>query len=126
MNTFEDLIADTAAYLGFETLEPDENGICEFISEEAQILVMGCPEVEDTVLVTAKVAEQVESNNLFLALKANHRFLETKGATLSIDAEDGALVLSVYRPLCTLNGQKMAELLETFMTALLSLRETLG
>lgn len=126
METFHELIADTAAYLGFDELEPDENGICEFISEEAQILVMGCPEAEDSVLVTAKVAPAIDHYNLLLALKTNHRFLETKGATLSIDPEDESLVLSFHRPLHTLDGKKMAELLEAFMTVLLSLRETLS
>lgn len=126
MKTFDELIADTAAYLGFDELEPDENGICEFISEEAQIVVMGCPEAEDAVLVTAKVAEAIDNYNLLLALKTNHRFLETKGATISIDPEDESLVLSLHRPLFSLDGEKMAGLLEEFMAVLLSLRETLG
>lgn len=124
METFHELIADTAAYLGFDELEPDENGICEFISEEAQILVMGCPEAEDSVLVTAKVATVIHHYNLLLALRTNHRFLETKGATLSINPEDNSLLLALHRPLGSLNGEKMAELLETFMATLLALRET--
>lgn len=125
MHTFEALMADTAAVLGFDTLEPDENGICEIISEEAQIVIMGTPEAEDAVLLFAKIAEASSCNDLLAALKANHRFAETQGTTISIDPDDGAFVLSVHRPLSSLDGEKMTQLLETFMTVLLSLRETL-
>lgn len=126
MDTFEALMSDTAAYLGFDGLEPDENGICEIISEEAQIIVMGCPEAEDAVLVTAKITETADSDKFPDALRANHRFSETKGSTVSIDPDENAFVLSMHRPLHTLDGEKMARLLEEFMTVLLALREELA
>lgn len=122
MDPFKELMADTAAVLGLDGLEPDENGICEFISEEARIAVMWCPDAGDSVLVTAKVAEAVSGDSLLTALKANHRFAETKGATVSIDPDDGAFTLSVHRPVASLDGEKMTRLLEDFMSAILSLR----
>lgn len=126
MNTFEALMADTAFRLGFDNLEPDENGICEFISEEAQIIVMNCPEAEDSVLVVAKIVEAVDSSHFLTALKANHRFAETKGSTISIDPDDGSFVLALHRPLRLLDGVKMIQLLEEFIVVLLSLRKALA
>lgn len=126
MDTFEALMSDTAAYLGFDCLEPDENGICEIISEEAQIILMGCPEAEDTLLMTAKITETADPAKLLDALRANYRFEETHGSTVSIDPEENAFVLSMYRPIQSLNGEKMARLLEAFMTVLLALREELA
>lgn len=126
MDTFEALMADTAAYLGFDCLEPDENGICEIISEEAQIILMDCPEAENAILVTAKITEGSAPGKLLDALRANHRFAETKGSTVSIDPDDGSFVLSMHRPLQSLTGEKTARLLEDFMSVLLTLRETLG
>ena len=60
------------------------------------------------------------------ALKANHRFAATKGASISLDEENNSLALSVYRPLASLDGDKMVALLEDFSSTLLSLRETLS
>ncbi len=125
MKTFEDIMAETAEFLGLDGLEPDEDGICEFISEEAHIVVMACPEDVELLMVTARIAEPSRDESLLDALKANYRFARTQGATISMDPDDGSLVLSTLRPLESLDGVKMARLLEKFMTVLLSLRETL-
>ena len=121
-------MSDTASRLGLESLEPDDDGICEIISEEADIVLIDCTEADGTVLVTAKLmdAPSGESDALTAALKANHRFVATKGATISIDPDDGSFALSLYRPVAALDGEKMVSLLEEFTATLLSLRKTLA
>jgi len=127
MATFADLMSETAAVLGIEALEPDAEGVCEIISEEADIVLMDCPDADGTVLVTAKIADAPASDGddaLLAALEANHRLAATLGAAVALDPDDDSLMLSLYRPLDTLDGEKMVALLEAFTAELLSLRET--
>ncbi len=129
MHSFKELMAQTADRLGFEDgLEPDEDGICEIVSEEADIVIMDCPDADGTVLVTAKLMDTPPGGSevLMEALKANHRFAATKGASLSLDKDDDSLALSIYRPLASLDGDKMVALLEEFSGTLLALRKTLS
>ncbi len=128
MSTFAEVMAQVAECLGIEEgLVPDEDGICELISEEADIVIMDCPDADGAVLMTAKLMDPPsgEDETLLSALKANHRLAATKGASISLDEADGSLALSVNRPLASLDGPKMVALIEEFTATLLSLRETM-
>ena len=125
MATFEEIIAETGTILGIEDFEPDAEGCCVIVSEEAEISLMYCPDAGNKVLITTKIMDlPLDNDNLLVAaLEANHRFAETKGATISLDDEDNSLALSMYLPLDILTAEFLVAKIEDFTTALLALRE---
>ena len=125
MATFEEIIAETGTILGIEDFEPDAEGCCVIVSEEAEISLMYCPDAGEKVLLTTKIMDlPYEKNNLFVAaLEANHQFAATKGATVSFDEEDNSLALSMYLPLGILTAEFLVAKIEDFTTALFALRE---
>ena len=128
MATFTEIISETGKLLGIDGFEPDAEGGCVIASEEAEIVLIYCPEAGDLVLVTAKIMDlpSDDENVLVAALEANHRLEATKGATISLDAEDNSLALSIYLPLDMLTAESLISRLEEFMKALFSLRERLS
>ncbi len=125
MATFEEIIAETGTILGIEDFEPDAEGCCVIVSEEAEISLMYCPDAGNKVLITTKIMDlPLDNDNLLVAaLEANHRFAETKGATISLDDEDNSLALSLYLPLDILTAEFLVAKIEDFTTALFALRE---
>ncbi len=125
MATFEEIIAETGTILGIEDFEPDAEGCCVIVSEEAEISLMYCPDAGNKVLITTKIMDlPLDNDNLLVAaLEANHRFAETKGATISLDDEDNSLALSLYLPLDILTAEFLVAKIEYFTTALFALRE---
>ncbi|MBQ3749004.1 MAG: type III secretion system chaperone [Kiritimatiellae bacterium] len=127
MDGFGKLIAGTGDLLGIEGLEPDADGVCILESEEAQILVIDCPEAGDMVFVTATLMPVLDdaSSAYLAALDANHRFKGTRGGTVSLDSANDTLVLSRYVPLDSLTPESFVALLEEFSSVLICLRDTL-
>ncbi|MBQ7179274.1 MAG: type III secretion system chaperone [Victivallales bacterium] len=125
MATFAEIIAEMGTLLGIEDFEPDAEGCCIISSEEAEISIMYCPDAGEKVLITTKIMDlPLDNDNLLVAaLEANHRFAETKGATISLDDEDNSLALSLYLPLDILTAEFLVAKIEDFTTALFALRE---
>ncbi|MCR5413925.1 MAG: type III secretion system chaperone [Kiritimatiellae bacterium] len=128
MASFRELVSDMGRQLGMDNLAPDEHGVCEIVSEEADIVVMDCTEAGGNVLVAAKVADapQDEIAACKAALEANKSLSGGSGATVSMDADDGSFFIALYRPLDSLDGNKMVALMERFASELLSVREVLA
>lgn len=127
---YKQLIIDTGRLLGLEDFEPDDDGFCCLISEEADISIMHCPEPLDMVLVTAPLRlpddALTHETTLRTALKANHMFQQTHGATLSLNEDDHCLQLTRYLPLAALSPDAMLQLLNDFATALVELQSALS
>lgn len=126
MDLFSELVAGTGELLGIECFEPDADGVCVLSSEEAEIYIINSPDAGDMVLVTSPMmllppdADRAISS----ALKANHLMAATNGSTISLDPDDGVLMLSQYMPLYMLTPELLVAKLEGFSSALLSLRDT--
>lgn len=124
MDAFADLIAQTGTLLGIDGLEPDAEGVVEFVSEEATIVVMLAGEASDMILVTAKALDAGDA-----AYDAARRAMEAnfaEDATISLDPDDGSYHLSDYAPLDRLTPEKLVERLENFASALVRLRGILS
>ena len=124
MDAFSQLIDQTGQLLGIEALEPDADGVVEIISEDAAISVMRTGEVGEIVLLTATIP------STDAAPDAMQRALEFNAgadvdATISLDPDDGTFLLSTYYPLHALSPEGLMAKLESFATALSSVRELL-
>lgn len=127
METFARLIGETGRLLGIDGLEPDAEGVVEFASDDADIAVIYSTEAEDVFLMTATAIPlpPQAGDSVLAALKANHGFKATRGCTISLDQEEGRLVLSEYLPLQCMTPESMIAVLERFTSVLLSLRPVL-
>jgi len=126
MNGFGELMSATGDILGIEGLEPDAGGVCVLTSEEAELLIIDCPEAGDMVLITATLMPVPNGGgSLAAALKANDRFKATRGGTISLECENDRLALSRYVPIGGLTPDSLVALLEEFTSALLALRAAL-
>jgi len=120
MDAFASLIAETGRLVGIDSLEPDADGVVEFASEEATIVVMRAGEAGDAVLTTAKILDAAD-----IAPDARLRALEANFAgdlTVSVDPDDGSYHLSDYAPVRALSPEGMVRWLEAFSSALMRLR----
>lgn len=128
MDAFSDLIAQTGTLLGIDEFSPDAEGVCIIASEDAEILIVNCPDAGDMVLVTATLMPLPPDADAAItaALQANFRFEATNGATVSLDAESDSLALSRYIPLASLTPESLLDRIEEFSSALFSLRTTLA
>lgn len=124
MDDFAKLISETGHLVGIDSLEPDADGIVEFASEEATLVVMRSGEAGDMVLVTAKILDAVDVHESArrIALEANN----TCGMTVSADPDDGSYHITDYAPLRVLSPESMVGWLETFSSALMRLRTELA
>lgn len=124
MDTFARLIGETGRLLGIDGLEPDAEGVCIIASEETEILVIDCTDDADAVLLTATLMPLPPDPHkaAVAALKANHGFRATRGATISFDQDARNLVLSRHMPFQALTPESLVEAIEEFSSALLALR----
>ena len=120
MDAFASLISETGRLVGIDSLEPDADGVVEFASEEATVVVMRAGEDGDTVLITARLldAADVVPDVRRHALEANF----TGDFTVSVDPDDGSYHLSDYAPIRSLSPDGMLAWLESFSSELLRLR----
>jgi hypothetical protein len=120
MDAFASLISETGRLVGIDSLEPDADGVVEFASENATVVVMRAGEDGDVVLVTAKLFDATDA-----APDARRRALEANFAgdfTVSVDPDDGSYHLSDYAPIRCLSPDGMLAWLESFSSELLRLR----
>ena len=124
MYSFSELMAETGDILGIEGLEPDAEGVCILASDEAEIYLINCPEAGDMILITSSFMPLPPDGDraLVAALKANHLFEKTRGATLSLDPETEMISLSRFVPLAALTPEFLINLVEEFSSALVSFR----
>ena len=123
MDAFASLIAETGRLVGIDSLEPDADGVVEFASEEATVVVMRAGEAGDTVLITAKILDAADA-----AYGAWRRAVEANfdsDLTVSVDSDDGSYHLSDYAPVRVLSPENMVSWLESFSSALMRLRTQL-
>lgn len=127
METFAHLIGETGRLLGIDGLEPDAEGVVEFASDDANIVLIHSEEVDNVFLMTATVIPLPPSSedSILAALKANHGFKATKGCTVSLDSEGGRLVLSECLPIPPMTPESLISALERFTSVLLALRPVL-
>ena len=123
--TYEELIAATAAKIGLEGFAPDDDGVCVLQSDVGEIAILSCTDPVDCVLLNASVADVPADANaaMLAALEANRGFRDTKGATLSVDAETNRFELSQYAQLEDLTPDSFVAMIERFATTLVNLRE---
>ena len=123
--TYEELIAATAAKIGLEGFGPDEDGVCVLESDIGEIVILNCKEPVECVLLNAAVTEVPAEADaaLLAALEANKGFKDTKGATLSVDAETNRFELSQYAFLENLEPDAFVAMIERFAASLVGLRE---
>lgn len=130
MDDFARLVKAAGDVLGIEGLEPDAGGVVEFVSEEASVTVMHCPDAGDMVLFSAQIAPAPEYDAAAAwreALAANTSDATASlGAAISIDPDDGSFFFSLYRPLRLLTTDSFLSTLEGFSSSLLSIRDRLG
>ena len=123
MDAFASLIAETGRLVGIDSLEPDADGVVEFVSDEAAIVAMRAGEDGGTVLLTARVLDAAD-----FAHDARRRAIEANFAgdfTVSVDPDDGSCHLSGYSPIRVLSPEGMLAWLESFSSALVNLRRQL-
>ena len=123
--TYEELIEETGAMIGFEGFTPDADGVCVLASDIGEIVIMDCKDdPRGLVLLNAAVADVPPDANAALleALKANRGFRDTKGATLSVDPETRRFELSRYAFLEGLEPDRFVTIIEDFATALVDVR----
>lgn len=124
MDAFASLISETGRLVGIDSLEPDADGVVEFASEEATVVVMRADEDCDLVLITAKLfdATGVAPDTRRRAIEANF----AGDYTVSVDPDDGSYHLSDYAPIRSLSPDSMLAWLESFSSALVHLRTQLA
>lgn len=139
MDDFKALIADAGRLLGLDGLEPDGEGVVEFdgvgddagrgaLVAPASVTVQFVPDAGDMVLWSAKVLGKPVADGgdgaaaLRRALEANFK----SSATLSIDPDDGSLVLTDYAPLRSLSPETFVARLESFVNALVACRRKIS
>lgn len=120
MDAFASLISETGRLVGIDSLEPDADGVVEFASEEATVVVMRAGEDGDVVLITARLldAADVVPDVRRHALEANF----AGDFAISVDPDDGSYHLSDYAPIRSLSPDGMLAWLESFSSELLRLR----
>ena len=123
--TYEELIDETGAMIGIEGFAPDDEGVCIIASDIGEITILDCKEPMECVLLNAPVADVPAEADaaLLAALEANRGFKDTKGATLSVDAETNRFELSQYAQLENLTPDSFVAMIERFATTLVGLRE---
>lgn len=123
---YSELIQKTGNIFGLEEWEPDEDGLCSLIAEEAEINLVCNDSDRDIILITSGIIElpvDCPADILTMALDSNYKFAETKGATLSLDKEENMLILSTTVKVSATTPEKLASELEKFASTLLALRE---
>lgn len=125
--TYEELIEETGAEIGIEGFTPDEDGVCILASDIGEIVIMDVKGPRETVLLNAAVCDVPPDAGAALleALRANRRFKDTKGSTLSVDPETRRFELSQYAPLEDLDPDRFVAMVEDFATTLVDVRERL-
>jgi len=121
---YEELMAEFGKTIGFENFTPDEDGICEIVSELGTVTFQYVPE-GDVVLMTGLVCElSAEPTSTFLRtfLEANFMYQRTRGSTLSIDPDTNCVMLSRYDRLGDLTVKRLSATLEAFVAALMDWR----
>jgi hypothetical protein len=126
--TFEELIDETGSLIGIEGFAPNEDGLCVIASEIGEISIIQCKNPMETVLLNAPITEVPAAADaaLLAALEANKGFRDTKGATLSVDAETNRFELSQYALLDDLDPDSLVAMIEDFATTLVGLRDKLN
>ena len=123
MDAFASLISETGRLVGIDSLEPDADGVVEFASEEATVVVMRAGEDGDTVLITARLLDAAD-----VVPGVRRRAMEANFAgdfTVSVDPDDGSCHLSDYAPIRSLTPDGMLAWMESFSAALVRLRTQL-
>ena len=125
--TYEELIEEAGAAIGIEGFTPDADGVCSFVSDLGEIVIMDCKGQKEMVLLNAVVSDVPQNAGaaLLAALESNKGFKDTNGATLSVDPETRRFELSRYAFLEDLDPDKFIGMVEKFATTLVSVREKL-
>lgn len=125
--TYDELIESAGRILGIEGLTSDAEGVVHLVSEDEDITIMHCPEVDDAVLFTARIAALPADPQDILrrALASNHAFAATRGATISLDTDDDSLHLSLYVGIERMTPELLLTKIGAFSSALFKLRESL-
>lgn len=109
--TYEELINGIGGLLKLENFIPNDEGVCELISEEIKVVIRHSPET-GMVLISTIFTELFEEDGPFVyrkLLSSNHFFYETKGATISVDENTGLVYLAQYFLLSTLEPQHLLD-----------------
>ena len=124
--TISELMTGFAEKIGLgEPIEVDADGLCSFDVGDATVMVQGVDEV-GTLALSADVGEPPPERLEQLygdLLRANHNFTGTKGATLSLDPQTGAVRLCQCVPYAALDADRMMTLVLDFITVLADWRE---
>lgn len=120
--TYDELLKAFSEKLGGGVdLTPDESGAVVLDVDEMQVSIMGLEEVGQVVL-TGVVGEPPPEDHLERLyksiLEANHNFVGTFGATLSIDPENGNVGLCKSIPLSLADGDSFFTDVEHFINVL--------
>jgi len=118
--TYNELMGKVGEMLELEEFEPDADGMCMLLGEEAAVFFQHLPEA-DLVLTTATVCElEDEPDPAFLRrlLEANLMWQETKGSTLALDAAAKSVVLARYDRVSALDPERFVLTLDDFLTTL--------
>lgn len=118
---FSELMAAFGEKIGLEEpIEIDEDGFCSFDVGDATVAIQSVEEIE-TFSLSADVGlpppESLEALYREM-LQANDNFRGTRGATLSLNSQTGAVRLCRYASYSGLDADRLAELVLGFIDVL--------
>ena len=114
---FDKLMSEFGAALGIPDMQPDEFGCCCINVGDTAFHVLVSPE-GDTVTVFTEIGElpdDVEPEVLRQMLAANYFWSGTRGATLGVQPETGAVVLAQRLPLESVTVAELERLMKQFV-----------
>ncbi len=123
--TFEDLMDNLGHSIGLDEFKPNEDGVCELISEEVTVTLQHCPEVK-TVLCTAVLGEASAGEAaavLKMMLEKNFLYVGTRGSTVAIDPKTSLIYLTRYDGLDEIDASEFTDRVTAFLGTAIELQK---
>ena len=116
--TFEELMVEAGRRLGLDMVVHE--GATQLTVDGMDVSILEMPTLESVVLnaVVGDPPPQGREALYRAMLEANSTFAGTAGATLSVNPDGGALVLTRLTPLALLDADRFLSLLESFVNVL--------
>jgi hypothetical protein len=113
-----DLLRQFGAQIGLPDLAADEQGFCSLkIGDVVTLSIQYEPEGDDIAIFARLGVIQPEAREdaCLLMLSANFMWVETRGATLSLELGESAAYLGVKEPAQALDAVRFARLVQDFV-----------